>query len=110
MTADTYGSWVRFSGTAPPKNGKPRSFAMMVTYNSSVKKWFINSYNSSGNMILSDSTAAPDAKRQTWTNIYPVNPNMAPGTIVMSNSSFETFDSWTDHGKRFSAHSLCKKI
>lgn len=110
MAATTYGPWVRFLGSSPEQGSKPaRSWAMLVTYNSSAKKWFINSYNSSGNMILSDSSAARDAKRQTWNNIYPVNPNMEPGTIVMSDSSFETFDAWTDHGKRNTAHSVCKK-
>lgn len=110
LTAARYGTWVRFSGSQPAHGSKPaRSWAMLVTYSSSAKKWFINSYNSSGNVILSDSTAARDAKRQTWNNIYPVNPDMDPGTIVMTDSSFETFDSWTERGKRFSAHSLCKK-
>ena len=60
-------------------------------------------------MILSDSTAAPDRRRQTWTNIYPVNPAQEPGTIVMGDTTRDTYDAWTANGKRMTAHTSCKK-
>jgi hypothetical protein len=110
MQASAYGTWVRFLGNEPAHGGNPgRTFVMLVTYNQSAKKWFIDSYSNRGSMILSQSSAGPDQRRQTWTNIYPVNPAQEPGTIVMGETTWVTFDAWTTHGKRITAHTSCKK-
>lgn len=110
MDATTYGTWVQFSGKEPAHDADPpRSFVMLVTYDRHGKEWLIDSYSDGGHMILSKSSAGPDDARQTWTNIYPVNPNQEPGTIVMSDATWDTYDAWTDGGKRITAHTSCKK-
>jgi hypothetical protein len=110
MQATTYGTWVQFLGNEPAHDGNPaRTFVMLVTYNHGAKKWFIDSYSNRGGMILSNSTAGPDQRRQTWNNIYPVNPAQEPGTIVMGDMTWDTYDAWTAHGKRITAHTSCKK-
>lgn len=110
MQGATYGKWVQFNGNEPAHDGNPaRAFVMLVTYNRHERKWFIDSYSESGGMILSTSSAAPDATRQTWTNIYPVNPNQSLGTIVATANTWDTYDSWRDKGKRLSSHVSCKK-
>lgn len=111
MQASTYGKWVQFSGDEPAHDGvAARSFVMLLTYDTRVKKWFIDSYSTGGQFIFSSSSAAPDATRQTWTNIYPVNPNQAPGTIVVSPTTWDSYDAWTAKGKRTTAHTACRKI
>ena len=110
MQATTYGKWVQFNGHEPAQNGSPaRSFVMLVAYNAHARKWFIDSYSAGGGMILSTSSAGPDATRQTWTNIYPVDPNQAPGTIVATANTWQTYDSWMTKGKRVTEHNACKK-
>lgn len=83
---------------------------MLVTYNERVRKWFIDSYSKGGGMILSNSSAGPDQRRQTWTNIYPVNPAREPGTIVMGDTTWNTYDAWRAKGKRITAHTACRKL
>lgn len=110
MRATTYGHWVQFLGDEPAHGGNPpHTFVMLVTYDQHAKKWFIDSYDKLGGMILSNSTAGPDQRRQTWINIYPVNPAQEPGTIVMGDASWDTYDAWTARGKRITAHTSCKK-
>jgi hypothetical protein len=110
MRATPYGKWVQFLGDEPAHGGNPaRTFVMLVTYNQSAKKWLIDSYSDVGGMILSNSTAGPDQRRQSWINIYPVNPAQEPGTIVMGYTTWNTYDAWTVHGKRITAHTSCKK-
>lgn len=110
MQASTYGKWVQFLGNEPAHDGRPaRTFVMLLAYNARAKKWFIDSYSNGGDMILSNSTAGPDQRRQTWINIYPVRPTQAPGTIDMGDTTWDTYDAWTDHGKRVTAHTSCRK-
>lgn len=110
MTATAYGKWVRFDGTTPGYDGKPAwPFVMLVTYDDGAKKWFIDSYGPGGKFILSTSSDAPDATRQTWNNIYPVNTAQGPGTIVESATTWDTYDEWTANGKRVTLHNACRK-
>lgn len=110
MEATAYGKWVKFDGVTPGYGGKPAwPFVMLVTYDHDAKKWFIDSYGPGGKFILSTSSAALDAPRQTWTNIYPVNPEQGPGTIVQSATTWDTYDEWTARGKRVTLHNACKK-
>ena len=111
MRAATYGPWVQFRGNEPAHDGNPaRTFVMLVTYSRHAKKWLIDSYSNRGGVILSNSAAGPDQRRQTWINIYPVDPAQEPGTIVMGETTWNTYDAWTAHGKRITAHTSCKKL
>ena len=110
MQASAYGRWVKFLGSEPAQGGNPaRTFVMLVTYNEGAKRWIIDSYSNTGGVILSNSAAGPDQRRQTWINIFPVNPALEPGTIVMGDTTWNTYDAWTANEKRMTAHTSCKK-
>ena len=109
MNVSTYGKWVQFSGTEPAATGPARSFVLLLTYDSKAKRWFIVSYSTTGHFIVSNSAAGPQASRQTWVNLHPVDPKAEPGTIVMSATTWDTYDADTDSGKRVTYRNLCKR-
>ena len=107
VEAATYGKWLRLSASVPAAAGRPANrFIYLTTYDSAAKKWFNISYSTSGQFQVSNSSAGPDAVRQTWTYIYPLDPNSEPGTIVMGPASL---DSYHAHGNRVAFHTSCTK-
>lgn len=110
VVATTYGKWLQFSASLPAIGAKrPSHFVNLTTYDSRAKKWFIVSYSTGGAFQLSSSSDRPETTRQTWTNIYPLDPSAAPGTIVMGPSTFDAYNVITKNGKRVTFHTGCKK-
>ncbi len=110
MDATVYGTWLQFSADYPGENGTPaRKFTLLIEYSTESRKWFIISFSSLGHFLASESSSGPNAMKQTWVNIYPVDPSAEPGVIMMRDNSYETFDAYKANGKRITLHTVCAR-
>ena len=84
LDAVAYGKWLRFSANYATHDGKQRQFESLYHFDAKTQHWLVLSYGAGGGLIVAKSTTSGNSASQTFINLYPVDPNQEPGTIVMT--------------------------